>query len=102
MIGRAIGAPGHGKCEVDAINGVDKSVIHREAMKISNNKDLDRMSNFDALHLQTFAVNNAWGKKQHSAALNFTHALERKGSEGVKSEGKSAKRERERGINNGC
>ena len=32
-IDRAIGCPGHGKCEVDAINGVGKNTIHREAMK---------------------------------------------------------------------
>ena len=30
----AIGCPGHGKCEVDAINAVDKSTIFRESMKI--------------------------------------------------------------------
>ena len=39
------------------------------------------------------------GERQYSAALNCKHVLESKGSEGVKSEGKRAKRERERGIN---
>ena len=32
IIYRAIGCPGHGKCEVDAINGVDKNTISRESM----------------------------------------------------------------------
>ena len=33
VIDRAIGTPGHGKCEVDSINGVDNNIIYREAMK---------------------------------------------------------------------
>ena len=41
--------------------------------------------------MQTFTVDNAWGKKQCSAAMNV---FGMKGSEGVKSEGKRAKRER--------
>merc|ERR1739836_149042 len=99
VIDRAIGCPGHGKCEVDAINGVDKNTIHREAMKTSNNSNLDRAGKSDTSQLQTFTVNNARGERKHSAALNCKHVLESKGAEGVKSEGKSAKRERERGIN---
>ena len=57
------------------------------------------MSKADASHSQAFTVNNAWGKKRCSAALNCKHVLGSKDSEGLKSEGKSAKRERERGIN---
>ena len=98
VLDRAIGAPGHGKCEVDAINGVDKNTICREAMKTSNLKDLDRISQADTSKLQAFSVNNVMGERQCSAALNCKNVLEGKGSEGVKSEGKSSKRERERGI----
>ena len=36
VIDRAIGVAGHGSCEVDAINGVDKNASHREAMKTSD------------------------------------------------------------------
>ena len=43
VVERAIGCPGRGKCEVDAIDGVLKNKIHRMAMKTSNNKDLDRV-----------------------------------------------------------
>ena len=97
VIDRAIGPPGHGKSEVDAINGVDKNTIYREAMKTV--KSPDEVSKAESHHLQTFTVNNVKGEKQYSAALNCKHVLESKGAEGVKSEGKSAKRERERGIN---
>ena len=76
VIDRAIGAPGHGKCEVDAINGVDKNTIHREAMKTSNDKNLGRMSKSDSSHLQTFTINSARGKKQCSTAMNQMHVLE--------------------------
>ena len=58
VVDRAIGAPGHGKCEVDAINGVDKNTIHREAMKTSNLKNLDRISHADSSKLQGFSVNS--------------------------------------------
>ena len=33
VIDRAIGTPGYGKYEVDSINGVDKNIIYRDAMK---------------------------------------------------------------------
>ena len=33
FIDRAIGCPGHGKCEVNAINGVGKDIIYRKSMK---------------------------------------------------------------------
>ena len=46
-------------------------------------------------------MNSVRGKRKFSAALNRKHVLESKDAGGVKSEGKSAKRERERGINNG-
>ena len=96
-IDRAVGAPGHGKCEVDAINGVDKNTICREAMKTVH--DPDKVFATKSKLLQAFSVNNVKGEKQYSAAANCKHVLERNGAEGVKSEGKRAKRERERGIN---
>ena len=64
VIDRAIGAPGHGKCEVDAINGVDKNTIHREAMETSNNRNLDRAGKSDTTQLQTFTVDNVRGERK--------------------------------------
>ena len=93
-INRAIGCPGHEKCEVDATNGVDKNTTHREAMKTSDNRNLDRVGKSDGSQLQTFTVNKVRGERKCSAALNCKHVLESKGSEGVKSEGKSMRRER--------
>ena len=61
VIDRAIGAPGHGKCEVDAINGVDKNTICREAMKTVKGADVVLTQSH---HLQTFTVNNVKGEKQ--------------------------------------
>ena len=93
-IDRAVGCTGHGKCEVDAINGVDNNTIHREAMKIV--QDPDEVFKTKTKVLQTFSVNNVQGDMQHSVTLNCKHVLERKGAEGVKSEEKSAKRERDK------
>ena len=63
----------------------------REVRKALSNTDLGRMSKADAPHLQTFTANSARGEKQRSApAMNSKHALEWKGADGVKSEGKSA------------
>ena len=84
---------------MDAINGVGKNTTHREAMKTSSDRNLDRAGKSDTLQLQTFTVNNVRDEKQCSVALNCKHFLGKKGAEGVKSESKSAKRERERGIN---
>ena len=81
---------------MDAINGVDKNTIYRESMKeVANAKDAFKSS---STILQTFSFNNVPGEK-YSAAKNCKAVLERHGSEGVKSEGKRAKRESERGIN---
>ena len=33
VVDRALGAPGHDKSEVDAINGVDKNTIQRKSMR---------------------------------------------------------------------
>ena len=44
VIERAICCPGHGKCEVDAVNGVGKNTIHRMAMKTSKTEDPGRMT----------------------------------------------------------
>ena len=93
-IDRAVGAPGHGKCEVDAINGVDKNTIYREAMKTVH--DPEKVFATKSKLLQAFSVNNVKGEKQYSAAANRKHVLERNCAEGVKSEGERAKRERER------
>ena len=95
-IDRAIGCPGHGKCEVDAINGVDKNTIFRESMKIVQAPE--ETTQVRTKLLQTFTVNNVGDGRKYSAALNCKHVLEGKGAEGVKSMGKSAKREQGRGI----
>ena len=51
--------------------------------------------------LQSFSYNNVAGEEKYSAAMNCKNVLERisNDGEGVKSEGKRAKRESERGIN---
>ena len=79
-IDHAIECPGHGKCEADAINAVDKTTQVRSKL------------------MQTFTVDNLRGEEKHSVALNCKHVLGSKGAEGVKSMGKSAKREKGRGI----
>ena len=79
-IDHAIECPGHGKCEADAINAVDKTTQVRSKL------------------MQTFTVDNLRGEEKHSGALNCKHVLGSKGAEGVKSMGKSAKREKGRGI----
>ena len=94
VVDRAIACPGHGKANVDAINRVDKNTIHREAMKTVH--DPEKIFATKSKLLQAFSVNNVKGEKQHSAAANCKHVLERNGAEGVKSEGKRAKMERER------
>ena len=95
-IDRAIGCPGHGKCEVDAINAVDKNTIFRESCKPVQNPE--ETSQVGTKLLQTFTVNNVRGGSKYSAAMNCKNVLESKGTEGVKSMGKSAKREQGRGI----
>ena len=82
-----------GKCEVDAINGVDKNTIHMESMK--QVADPEKVFKSSSSTLQTFSYNNVPGEMKHSAAENCKAVLERCGSEGVKSEGKRVKRERE-------
>ena len=87
---RAIGAPGHGKC------GVGKNAIHGEATKTSNNRHLGRAGKSETFQLQTFTANNVRGERKLSTALSCKRVVESKGAEGVKSEGKCAKREREK------
>ena len=95
VIDRAIGTPGHGKCEVDAINGVDKNRIYREAMKTIH--DPEKVSQTRSKLLQQFTVNNVEGGSSYRAALTYKHVLDQY-AEGVKSEGKGEKREHMRGI----
>ena len=84
-IDRAVGCPRCKRCDVDAVNGMDKKSIHCEAMKASNNKNLDGMSKVDTPNLQTVTVNNVRGKLQCSAAMNCRHIHKKKGQKGVKS-----------------
>ena len=63
MTGRAVECPGNGKCGADAINGVEKNTIHREAMKTSTNRNLDRASKPDTSQLQTFTTNSVRGER---------------------------------------
>ena len=98
VIDRAIGCPGHGKCLVDAINGVDKNTIYRETMKQMVKPEEASQSSTSSL--QSHSYSNVEGLEKYSAAMNCKFILEGKGSEGVKSGGpKRAKREAERGIN---
>ena len=99
---RAIGCPGCGKCGVDAINGVDKSTIHREALKIPSRVSLGRAGKSVTSQLQSSTIDNARGKRKFSTVLSCKRTLESKGATDVKSKGKSAKRERERGVNRRC
>ena len=57
----AIGCPGHGKCEVDAINGVNKNTIFRESLKIVQAPELT--TQVRSKLMQTFSVNNVRGGK---------------------------------------
>ena len=91
VLGSTDGCPGHGKCEVGTINGVDWKAICREAIETPNNTNLGGTGKSDTSQLQTFTANNVGGKRKFSAALNCKHAvLESKGAEGVKSEGNFA------------
>ena len=90
----AIGCPGHGKCEVDEINGMDKNTIFRESLQIVQNPE--ETTQVRTKLMQTFTVNKVRGGTKCSAALNCKHVLEGKGGKGVKSMGKSAKRERKK------
>ena len=88
---------------MDLVNGVDKNIIYREAMK--QVADPNKVYKFTTSNLQeAFSFNNVAGEGKYSAAANCKAVLERyAGNEGVKSEGKRAKRakrERQRGIKN--
>ena len=92
----AIGCLGYGKCEVGAINAVDKNTILRESLKTVQDPELT--TPVRSKLLQTFTVSNVRGGKKCSAALNCKHVLEGKGAEGVNSMGNSAKRERDKEV----
>ena len=96
VIDRAIGCPAHGKCEVDAINGVDKNTICRELMKQLAAPEKVCKSSSTANLLQPFSFSNVSGEGKYSAAENCKAVLEMHGKEGAKSFSKRAKRERER------
>ena len=82
---------------VDSINGVDKNIIYREAMK--QVADPDNVYKPSSSKLQAFFYNNVPGENNYSAAMNSKFVLERNGGEGVKSEGLRSKRESDRVIN---
>ena len=84
---------------MDAINGADKNAVCRESMKQLANPD--KVSKSSSSALQSLSHNDVAGEEKHSAAENCKNVLERIscGGEGVKSEGKRAKRESDRGIN---
>jgi hypothetical protein len=103
VIDRGIGAAGHGKSVVDAINGVDKNtIIRRLSRSVVQAEDaLDKKSK----SLQVHSFLNASGdgttkKSRYSAATDCKRILEEEGGQGVKSAGlKYEKRESKRGIN---
>ena len=100
VVDRALCAPGHGKSEVDAINGVDKNTIHRKTMrKVVQAADTwDPALSSSSLTPHTFT--SVANQKRCSPAEDCKRVLESDGSEGVKSVVKREKRERQRGINN--
>ena len=90
VVDRALCAPGHGKSEVDALNGVDKNTIHRMSMmKVAD----------ENVQLKAHTSTKIEGEEKVSPAEDCKRILEMAGSEGVKSEVKREKRERERAIN---
>ena len=78
---------------MDLVNGVDKNIIYREAMK--QVADPNKVYKFTTSNLQeAFSFNNVAGEGKYRAAANCKAILERyAGSEGAKSEGKRTKRE---------
>ena len=98
VVDRAIACPGHGKSTVDSQNGVDKNTILRWSNRRVQSPDEALDSKASAMQVHSF--NNTSDGKVYSAAADCKRILEQIGSEGVKSEGKRAKREMERGFNN--
>jgi len=97
VVDRSISCSGHGKNEVDAINGVDKNTIYRRSMR-KHVPAADAMQS-DNKCMKAHSFSSVAGDS-YSAAEDCKRVLENEGSEGVKSEGKRAKRESERGISN--
>ena len=77
VVDRAIGCPAHGKCEVDAINGVDKNTICRELTKQLAAPEKVCKSSSTADLLQPFSFSNVSGEGKHSAAENCKAVLEK-------------------------
>jgi hypothetical protein len=86
VIDRAIGAPGHGKCEVDGGNAVDKQFIEKK-MCLIEAPDAEASARRMAAHAM------AEGALLSFAAECVRICSTRERAEGVKSEGKSKKRE---------
>jgi hypothetical protein len=86
VVDRAIGAPGHGKCEVDGGNAVDKRFIEKK-MCLVEAPDADASSRRMAAHAM------AEGAMSSFAAECVRICSTRERAEGVKSEVKSKKRE---------
>ena len=100
VIDRALCAPGHGKSEVDSINGVDKNTIHRKSMrKVVHAADMSDPTSNSSTSLKAHTFTNISNQKRYSPAEDCKRVLEAEGSEGVKSVVKREKREKERGIN---
>ena len=95
---RGIGCAGHGKCEVDAINGVDKNTIYRRLWR--DVPDAAAALDVNSSSLKVHAHSIVDGKHmKYSAAEDCKRVLEQDGGEGVKSVVKREKREKDRGIN---
>ena len=98
VVDRSISCSGHGKNEVNAINGVDKNTIYRRSMR-KHVHAADALQSANKCML-AHSFSPVAGDDSYSAAEDCKRVLENDGSEGVKSEGKRTKRESERGINN--
>ena len=81
---------------MDAINGVDKNTILRWSNRKVQSPEASLKGKLSSMQVHSY--NNIDGGERYSAAENCRKILEQEGAEGVKSEGKRAKREQERGL----
>jgi hypothetical protein len=100
VVDRAIGASGHGKSVVDAINGVDKNAIRRKTMKKVQPASEAVKKESSGMQVQSFNSFEGEHQQRYSAAEDCVRTLELEtGAEGCKSVVKRGKREANRGIN---
>ena len=100
VIDRGISAPGHGKSIVDALSGLDKNTIVRLTRRQTQGAEDALNEDSKAMKIQSYNDCDVGEAKPYSAAEDVKRMLDQDGNEGVKSEGKSQKREEQRTIRN--